>query len=156
MGVAELRKVFKEQLLEDFAGKDDLECLNVIAYQAPESFTPSEREKLEEELWKLVNTYVSDGGFTDRDMLEEMAGTVTEIGESLNMRCGHLSSQLDERCEEIKKKLEERADGDYDSWRDARLEAESEEQVIDSMFDVFADDEPGQNPVVDPGGEQDD
>lgn len=136
----ELRSVVKAQLLDDFAGVDDLECLGSLAVQNPGAFSEGERCAIEVDIGKLVRDIAEDGG-SSSDTLEALVAAVESIRDSLDIDVRDSLERLDERLREIEAEKEEHADFDYDSMRDAALDSEQEERAIDAMFEVFAEEE---------------
>jgi hypothetical protein len=143
-----VREVLRKSFLEDSVGKDEIECLAVLAAQAPYEFSPEERETLHEELERFAQLIVTDGGYTDLDELEGLTGTLQDIEASLGISLDDILSELDAKRDEIKEDKEEHDAFSYDSYRDAAHDAKMEDEYIDRMFEVF--DEDSEIPPEDP------
>jgi hypothetical protein len=140
--MSELRNEIRRVLLEDSILREDLELLALLSRQAPEEFSSVDRERLLAAVASLVGLIETDAGYKDIEELESITGTLLEIEEQLGVSVEDAVSSLDEKASEIKEERAKYEDDAYESHREAALESHAEEQLIDSMFDVFSEELP--------------
>ncbi len=138
--IQDMRRIVKDALLSDSLDTDELECIAYLASEDAALFSQDDRERLECEIDHYIELYVDDSN--ESDDLDRADGVLSQLGELLKVFVAGPKDLIEERRKELERKAEGDGDHLYDQWRDAQAEYEDEEELVDSMFDVFAGDGP--------------
>jgi DNA polymerase III delta prime subunit len=140
VGTEEMHRIVKDALLTDCLNTAEVECLAYLASEDPALFSSADCERLEAELHSFVEWHVSDE--SDKEELDRADEALSRLGALLKVPVEGTRELIAERREELDRQVAEQGDQAYDEWKDSQWVHESEEALVDSMFEVFAGDEP--------------